>query len=110
MALNLYRRHEGACAGGHPHRSHTYQTDELRRGSKKCSCAIQVAGTLAGRFHRKSTGLRIWEQAPALIGQWEHLGTWQRGVGEAPIPEPAPPPQTGEDTTPPTALDPPIQT
>src|SRR5438445_510262 len=104
MALNLYRRHENACAGGHPNRSQTYQTDELRRGWKKCFCVIQVAGTLAGRFHRKSTGVRTWEQAQALSVQWEHLGTWQKVLGEAVISEPAPLPQTAEETAPPITL------
>ena len=104
MALNLYRRHENACAGGHPNRSQTYQTDELRRGWKKCFCVIQVAGTLAGRFHRKSTGVRTWEQALALSVQWEHLGSWQIVLGEAVISEPAPLPQTAEETAPPITL------
>jgi len=80
MALNLYRRHESSCAGGHPNRSQTYQTDELRRDWKKCFCVIQVAGTLAGRFHRKSNGVRTWEQASTLcsVGAPGHLAEGAR--------------------------------
>src|SRR4029077_5313940 len=104
MALNLYRRHENACAGGHPNRSQTYQTDELRRGWKKCFCVIQVAGTLAGRFHRKSTDLGTWEQAQGVAFPWEGLGTWPKVLGEAAVTEPAPAPQTAEHIAPPITL------
>lgn len=46
MPLNLYRRHfrtPGKCTAGYEPDFRNYETDELRRGWKKCHCPIYAA-------------------------------------------------------------------
>lgn len=91
VGLNLYRRHQSDCVGGHPNRSRSYQTDELRRGWKKCFCTIQAAGTLAGEFRRRSTDTHAWEDAHAVATAWEQTGSWSGAVAIAPTSTSGPP-------------------
>lgn len=59
--LHLYRRHRTTCK----HRAWTY---------RRCSCPIQVKGTLAGESVKKSLDLTSWEAAQKLIGEWTTNG------------------------------------
>jgi len=91
MALSLYRRHlriAGACAAGHTPDSRSYESDELRRGWKRCHCPIYTSGTLSGLFARKNTGKIAWPEAKAVVSVWETARAW--GEGES-IPISAPP-------------------
>jgi integrase len=78
VTLHLYRRHLATCH--HPQRTRTYPTDELRRGWKKCHCPIQIAGTLAGEFGRRSTGEHTWERAERVTARFTALGRWSAVV------------------------------
>jgi hypothetical protein len=69
MPLNLYRRHSrtrGNCLAGFEPESRSYESDELRRGWKKCHCPIYADGTLAGKFKRQNTNLSVtlFEKTP----------------------------------------------
>src|SRR5579863_1996470 len=70
MALNLYRRHGSHCSGGRALHDMTYETDEVRRSWKKCSCPIYASGTLNRQFKRKNTERVVWADAKA---------SWPRG-------------------------------
>lgn len=61
--LSIYRRHTKGC----PHRSEG-------RKYRRCRCPIWVDGFLGKSEIRKSTGLRDWEKAQALVRQWEAEG------------------------------------
>src|SRR5205807_1352737 len=87
MPLNLYRRHfrtARKCLAGYPPDFRNYETDELRRGWKRCHCPIYAAGTISGRFHRKNTKRITWAEAKGyvVIDQWgpidvrEFRSTW----------------------------------
>src|SRR5690242_3980009 len=63
MPLNLYRRHfrtAGKCLGGFEPDSRNYESDELRRGWKKCRCPIYADGALDGQFKRRNTKVSTW--------------------------------------------------
>lgn len=79
MPLNLYRRHyrtAGKCSGGYPPDFRSYETDERRRGWKKCTCPIYADGTLSGRFRRRNTKQWSWTEAKRVAGEWEESGRW----------------------------------
>ncbi len=88
MRLNLYRRHGTDCLGDRPLHAMTYEADELRRSWKRCLCPIYASGTLGGRFKRKNTECRAWDEAKAVTAFWEAAQSWD---GPAKIEPPAPP-------------------
>ncbi len=93
MPLNLYRRHSrsaGKCAAGLPPDFRNYETDELRRGWKKCHCPIYADGILAGQFRRKNTKQTAWSDARHVATNWETLGRWDRLLVPPPPPVPVP--------------------
>ena len=86
MPLNLYRRHHrtaGKCTGGYPVNLRNYESDELRRGWKKCHCPIYAVGTLNGEFRRRNTKRTDWEEAKVVAFQWESAARW--GDEESPV-------------------------
>lgn len=86
MSLTLYRRHTSKCSQGRSRHERSYESDELRRGFKKCQCPIQFEGKIKGvGFVRKSTEKISWEEAKLLAGSWDAAGT-------QPVPVPEPPP------------------
>ena len=98
MPLNLYRRHfrsPGRCLGHYEPDFRNYETDELRRGWKKCRCPIYADGTLGGKFKRKNTKQTSWPEAKAVASLWEAAGRWDdeaipiSSVSPAPDPLPA---------------------
>src|SRR5207248_10554900 len=89
--LNLYRRHQKACAGGHPADSRSGEFEERKKGWKRCACLIYVSGTLCGRFERKRTGRSDWADARAIAAEWEHTNRWDDAP---PLPKPTPPTET----------------
>src|ERR1700733_993280 len=92
MALNLYRRHfrtAGKCLGGSEPDSRNYETDELRRGWKKCRCPIYADGTLGEKFKRKNTRQTTWQEAKAVAGAWEAAGRWDKDTCAPTAPLPA---------------------
>ena len=80
MALNLYRRHGSNCAGGRALHEMTYESDELRRNWKRCSCPIYASGTLSAQFKRKNTERSSWPAANAIASAWEATGRWDGSV------------------------------
>lgn len=77
MALNLYRRHGSNCPGGRALHQMTYETDELRRTWKKCSCPIYASGTLNRHFKRKNTEQTSWPEARTIAAGLEAVGCWE---------------------------------
>lgn len=72
MSLTLYRRHTSKCLQGRPRHERTYESDELRRGFKRCHCPIQFEGKITGiGFKRKSTEKTSWEEAKQVIASLE---------------------------------------
>jgi hypothetical protein len=47
---------------------------------------IFASGTLGGKFKRKSTGKNAWDEARALLAEWEKARSWE---GEVVLPPPA---------------------
>ncbi|MGE0705198.1 MAG: tyrosine-type recombinase/integrase [Vicinamibacterales bacterium] len=86
MALHLYRRHRTDCDAGRPNESRSSELEERRKGwGRKCRCLIQISGTLAGKFSRKTTSTAEWEVARRFAGAFEKAGSW---TGESlPVPE-----------------------
>ncbi len=76
--LTIYRRHRKDC----PHR-------KGGRKYRRCRCPIWVDGFLGTQEIRKSTGLRDWAKAQALVRAWEAEGQ--------PTPEPKVEPITIQD-------------
>jgi site-specific recombinase XerD len=76
MALSLYRRHRSECEGRHPEDSRTGEFEEGRRGWKKCACLIHASGTLGGKFSRRQTGKTDWDEAKAVVANWEAAQAW----------------------------------
>lgn len=100
VPLNLYRRHfriPGKCSGAHTPDSRNYESDELRRGWKRCLCPIYADGTLNGSFKRRNTKAVVWDEAKAVAGSWESMGRWDAPQQVAPAQEvsskPEPEPQ-----------------
>jgi integrase len=95
MPVNLYRRHfrtPGKCTGGYEPDSRNYETDELRRGWKKCRCPIYAAGTLGGKFNRRNTRQSTWSEAKAIAVRWETAACWgPEDPAEPPVPTAANP-------------------
>lgn len=87
--LNLYRRHRRECEAGHPEDRRSGEFEERRKGWKRCACQIFASGTLAGQFKRKFTGKSDWEQARAVVAQWESAQSWDGRPKAAPAPQPA---------------------
>ena len=99
MPLNLYRRHfrtAGKCSGGYPADFRNYESDEFRKGWKKCRCPIYADGTLAGHFRRRNTKLVAWPEARTLAATWEAAGRWDEEVVPPPaLFAPVPPADSG---------------
>ena len=88
MSLSLYRRHTSKCSQGKSRHARTYESDELRRGFKKCQCPIQFEGTLKGiGFVRKSTEKISWDEAKVVAAGWETPASQQ--PVQPPVSEPA---------------------
>jgi len=86
MSLTLYRRHTSKCSQGRARHERTYESDELRRGFKKCQCPIQFEGKIKGAgFVRKSTQRIAWEEAKPVAAFWE------AAAGTQPVPLQEPP-------------------
>ena len=72
MSLTLYRRHTSRCSQGRSRHERNYESDELRRGFKKCQCPIQFEGKISGvGFVRKSTERTSWQEAKLVAASWE---------------------------------------
>ena len=86
MSLSLFRRHTSKCSQERSRHERTYESDELRRGFKKCQCPIQFEGTLKGiGFLRKSTEKISWDEAKVVAAGWETPASQQ------PVQPPQPP-------------------
>jgi site-specific recombinase XerD len=93
MALNLYRRHNQNCEGGHPRWSTSGQHEERSKKWKRCGCPILASGSLAKQFKRLRTGRITWEDALSVADRWEAAGSW------AAVVEPTPAPTTSAQNT-----------
>jgi hypothetical protein len=76
MALSLYRGRRSECDGRHPEDFRTGEFEEGRRGWKKCACLIHASGTLGGKFSRRQTGKTDWDEAKAVVANWEAAQSW----------------------------------
>jgi integrase len=92
MPLNIYRRHNSRCTGGHPEDSHSGELEERSKKWKRCGCPIVATGTLSKEFRRLKTGQIFWDQAHIVITRWETAGCWP-GAIPAQIPEEEPEPE-----------------
>ena len=90
-ALALYRRHRRGCKGGHAEELRTSEYDERKKGWTRCECPIFVSGSLGKTFRRQSTGRWEWNQAKAIVEQFEKAGNWG-GTPAVPASAPAEPP------------------
>jgi integrase len=90
MPLNLYRRHQQDCAGGHPEDSRSGEFEERSKKWKRCGCVIFAAGSLEKHFRRRTTGRIDWKDARAVASAWEAAGRWDA---------PAPPPNPKSDSS-----------
>jgi integrase len=94
MALHLYRRHRSDCDAGRPNEFRSSELDERRKGwGRKCRCLIQISGTLAGTFSRKTTSTADWEEARRIADAFEKAGSWtgeRLSVPELPEAKPEP--------------------
>jgi len=80
--LNLYRRHGSHCVADRALDARNYETDEPRRGWKKCRCPIYASGTLNRVFRRKNTEHVSWVEAKevaALMSKMRSLAPGGRG-------------------------------
>ena len=78
MPLNLYRRHfrsPGKCVAGYEPDFRNYETDELRRGWKKCHCPLLRRWNSRGR-------LQAQEYQENFLGRGEG-GRRTLGVGRS---------------------------
>ena len=91
MSLSLYRRHTSKCSQGRSRHERTYESDELRRGFKKCNCPIQFEGKVKGvGFLRRSTESISWDEAKAVAAGWETAASPQPAqLPQPPVPESA---------------------
>ena len=91
MKLNLYRRHRPECEAGRPWQSRSSELEERRKGwGRKCTCQINMSGTLDGKFSRKCTGTSDWAEAHRIADAYEKAGSWTgRPKPPAINPEPA---------------------
>jgi len=72
MSLTLYRRHTSKCSLGRSRHERSFESDELRRGFKRCQCPIQFEGKVKGvGFVRKSTEKTSWEEARDVVAAWQ---------------------------------------
>jgi hypothetical protein len=77
MKLNLYRRHRPECEAGRPWQSRSSELEERRKGwGRKCTCQINMSGTLDGNFSRKCTGASDWAEAHRIADAYEKAGSW----------------------------------
>lgn len=86
MPLNLYRRHRQECEAGHPEESRSGEFEERRKGWKRCACFIFASGTLGGQFKRKYTGKNDWDEAKAVVTEWERASSWTGAATPPPAP------------------------
>jgi len=84
MALRLYRRHRRDCKAGHSEDLHTGEFEERKKGWRRCACPIFVSGTLGRISRRQSTGRWEWDDARAVLAQWEQAGSWNGCASPAP--------------------------
>lgn len=72
--LTIYRRHRKDCSHRNEGRSY-----------RRCRCPIWVDGFLDAAEVRKSSGLRDWERAQALVREWEAEGQLRAEPEASPI-------------------------
>lgn len=72
--LTAYRRHKKSC-------HHKNEGRHYRR----CQCPIWVDGFLGDREFRKTTKLRDWDKAQALVRQWESEGECSESSKPSPL-------------------------
>jgi integrase len=84
LALNLYRRHRRECVAHRPEDSRSGEFEERQKGWKRCDCPIFASGVLARRFKRRQTGRFTWDEAKAVVADWERADSWD---GPQPISE-----------------------
>lgn len=84
MALNLYRRHNQDCEGGHPRWSTSGQHEERSKKWKRCGCPILASGSLAKEFKRLKTGRITWDDAALVADRWQAAGSWKAAIEASP--------------------------
>src|SRR4029077_8069960 len=84
-----HSRTRGKCLGGYEPDFRNYETDELRRGWKKCRCPIYADGTLGRKFKRKNTKQTTWLEAKAIAAAWEAAGQWPAEMPPPSLPQSA---------------------
>jgi site-specific recombinase XerD len=89
-ALHLQRRHGRHCDAGYPLDTLTAESDERRRGAKRCTCPIFASGTLNGVFRKIGTRQRDWGQARAVVEPYCQAGSWTLELSPAVVVSGAP--------------------
>ena len=89
MGLRLYRRHRPDCEARHPEDLRSGEFEEGRKGWKRGACLIVASGTLRGRYSRRTTGTRDWDEARRIAGSWT---SWTDEAPPVATPAPAPTP------------------
>lgn len=75
--LTLLRRHGLGCSAKHAIDAYTTESDERRRGAKRCRCRIYARGTLDGHYKNWPTRQREWDRAREVIAPFLAVGSWQ---------------------------------
>ena len=87
IALNLYRRHNQECDGGHPEGSHSGELEERSKKWKRCGCPIVAAGSMNKIHKRLKTGQIFWPEARSVTARWEASGRWPDDANPSPAVE-----------------------
>ena len=86
IAYSRHFRTPGKCLAGSVPDSRGYESDELRRGWKKCHCPIYADGTFGGQFKPKNTKQTAWPEVKAVASAWEAAARWQDDSAAPPAP------------------------
>jgi site-specific recombinase XerD len=93
--LNFHRRHGRHCEANQPLGKLTGETEERKRGAKKCSCSIFASGTLAGDYRKVGTGCSDWDAAIEAVKPFLEAGSWEAAPPVTATPPPVPAPASG---------------
>jgi hypothetical protein len=91
MAWHLYRRHRRDCVAGRPYDSRSGESDEHRKGWKRCGCRIYVSGMVAGEFTRQNTHKTDWDDARAFVAALDTPRSSEDGAVRPSPPQGVPP-------------------
>jgi integrase len=97
VSLNYKRCHGTECEGSHKPKTFTSESEERKKGWKRCKCPIVANGTLDRVAKRMATKQTDWSEAARMMAPYIAANSWEIAADPVPpLPSPTSKPASGK--------------